>query len=79
MIVTGAPTIIRESWGSVKTFEYGHFFYLFISPPPHVFMLSHLREGSCSSSRLPALRGSLPHARLPQLENPFRGPGDTGN
>ena len=24
MIVTGAPTIIRESWGSVKTFEFGH-------------------------------------------------------
>ena len=23
MIVTGAPTIVRESWGSVKTFEFG--------------------------------------------------------
>ena len=55
------------------------FIYLFISPPPHGFMLSHLREGSCSSARLPALRGSLPRARLPQLESPFRGPGDTGN
>ena len=24
MIVTGAPTIIRENWGSVKIFEVGH-------------------------------------------------------
>ena len=24
MIVIGAPTIIRESWGSVNTFEFGH-------------------------------------------------------
>ena len=24
MVVTEAPTIIRESWGSVKTFESGH-------------------------------------------------------
>ena len=54
-----------------------YFIYLFL--PLHGLIVSLLRKGSFSSSRLPVLRGSLPHARSPQLASPFRGPGDTGN
>ena len=38
------------------------FHFIYFSPSARVHV-NHLLEGSCSSSRLPVLRGSLPHAR----------------
>ena len=53
---------------------------LFIYPPPHGIMCFPIYgKAPAPPARLPVLRGSPPHARLPHLGSPFRGPGDTGN